>query len=1005
MKQLSAITLLAFLGLSINVNAQNFNFLWAKQLGGLSEEIGRGIAVDTNGDVFTIGSFNSTADFNPSDDPNTGTYNLTSFGNQDAYVSKLNASGNFLWAKQFGGTSTDVPRAIALDANGNIYITGQFSGTADFDPGPGAFNLTAAANEDIFVVKLNASGDLIWAKRLGGGGTDIAFSIALNAIGNISITGFFRYTADFDPGPGTFNLSSSGISEDIFVCTLDASGNFLWAKQFSGTSGERGLSIAVDAGGNVHTAGYFGGTVDFDPGPQTFNLTAVSNNNAFISKLDPSGNFIWAKQFSGSSVESNSIALDDNSNVITTGTFTGTVDFNPSPFGTYNMTSGLGYFDIFVSKLDANGDFIWAKKMGGGFGDAGVSITLDSNQNIYTTGNFWGAADFDPGDGVYTLGSAGEEDIFISKLNPSGDFVWAARMGGGIEDGGAAIDVDDSGNVYTTGRFFSINADFDPTNGTFYLTPVYMGGPFIYSDAFIEKLCQLATPTINVVGSTTLCQGSSVILEASTANSYLWSNGATTQSIMVTTSGNYSVTVSNASGCSASSTAVTVIVNPTPPPPNITPNMPAPFCQGGSVMLTSSAASSYLWSNGATTQSITVSTAGQYSVTVSNAAGCTAASLSAVPVTVLPLPTATITPDGPTTFCQGGSVILMASSASSYLWSNGATTQNIPVSTTGQYSVTITDINGCTDASPITSVTVNPIPTVTVNSPTICAGQSATLTANGAATYLWSNLATTNSITVSPTATTTYTVTGTTAGCASAPASAQVTVNPVPIVLVSSDTICAGQSATLTASGAATYLWSNGMTGSSISVNPTTITTYTVTGTTTGCASAPVSTQVIVNPLPAVNLGVDTTLQQGQVAVLNATGPGLTYLWSTGANTPTITVNSMGTYSVTVTNGSGCTATDAVVVTIIVSTADLDSKYKLTVSPNPTQGTLNIRCEGSITTQVQIFDNLGRLVLEDNSFVPDGASRTLLLDKLPSGTFHLKIAGNEFVKIVSVVKN
>jgi hypothetical protein len=267
-------------------------------------------------------------------------------------------------------------------------------------------------------------------------------------------------------------------------------------------------------------------------------------------------------------------------------------------------------------------------------------------------------------------------------------------------------------------------------------------------------------------------------------------------------------------------------------------------------------------------------------------------------------------------------------------------------------------------------------------------------------------LAITNSITVSPTATTTYTVTGTTANCASAPASAQVTVNPVPTVAVNSPTICAGQSATLTANGAATYLWSNLATTNSITVSPTATTTYTVTGTTAGCASAPVSAQVTVNLLPTVDLGPNITMSLGQDTTLDATGLGLTYMWSTLETTPTITVNSTGTYFVTVTNSStNCTATDSVVVTVTSSAPALDSKYKITVSPNPMQNTLNIRCEGGSTTLVQVFDNLGRLIIEDNSFVPDGVLRTLFLDKVPSGMYQVKIAGDGFVKVIPVVKN
>ena len=149
-KRLCIIALLAFFSLSNNVIAQNPNFLWAKQLGGANQELGNSIAVDANGNVYTAGSFQSTVDF----DPGPAIYNLTavsSFGGNDIFISKLDASGNFLWAKQLGGVLDDAGFSIAVDGNGNIYTTGYFTGTADFDPGPGTYNLNSAGTEDIFV--------------------------------------------------------------------------------------------------------------------------------------------------------------------------------------------------------------------------------------------------------------------------------------------------------------------------------------------------------------------------------------------------------------------------------------------------------------------------------------------------------------------------------------------------------------------------------------------------------------------------------------------------------------------------------------------------------------------------------------------------------------------------------------------------------------------------------------------------------------------------------------
>jgi pimeloyl-ACP methyl ester carboxylesterase len=495
-----------FFGLNNKAYPQNSNFLWAKQMGGTSSDYGNSIAVDANGNVYTTGMFQGTADF----DPNSGTNNLTSAGSNDIFVSKLDASGNFLWAKQMGGANTDQVYSIAVDANGNVYTTGLFIGTSDFNPGTGIFNLTSLGTiPDIFVSKLDASGNFLWAKKMGGTNTEQGYSIVVDANGNVYTTGIFKGTADFDPSSGTNNLTSVG-DYDIFVSKLDASGNFLWAKKMGGISWDQGSSIAVDANRNVYTTGYFFGTVDFDPGSSTYNLTATGRGT-FVSKLDSSGNFLFAKQFSagtGNAVEGNSIILDANGNIYTTGDFTGTIDFDPSS-GTYNLASP-GNNDIFVSKLDASGNFLWSKQMGGASFERGYSIAIDANGNVYTTGYFNATADFDPSSGIYNLTSAGNNDIFVSKLDVSGNFLWAKQMGGASSDNGNSIAVDANGNVYTTG-IFQGTADFNPSSGTNNLTSAgntdifvmkLKGNPVVYTlpKIYISKASLNVGQTQTIIG-------------------------------------------------------------------------------------------------------------------------------------------------------------------------------------------------------------------------------------------------------------------------------------------------------------------------------------------------------------------------------------------------------------------------------------------------------------------------------------------------------------------------
>ncbi len=373
---------------------------------------------------------------------------------------------DFEWAKQIGGTEQDDSSALALDGAGNVYTTGYFQGTVDFDPGLNTFNLTSMGNFDIFVSKLDADGNFVWAKQMGGTDFGQGYALALDGEGNVYTTGYFQGTVDFDPGPGTFNLISAG-NLDIFVSKLDANGNFVWAKRMGGTGFDVGFDLALDGEGNVFTTGSFRDTVDFDPGPDTFNLTSAGDISIFISKLDAGGNFVWAKQMGGTDYNVGlAFALDGAGNVYTTGSFEGTADFDPGP-ETFTLTSA-GSRDIFIAKLDAGGNLVWAKQMGGTSFDQVYALALDGAGNVFTTGRFAGTADFDPGPGAFNLTSAVSADIFVSKLDANGNFVWAKQMGGTAFDVGLGLALDGEDNVYTTG-YFRGTADFDPGPETFIL--------------------------------------------------------------------------------------------------------------------------------------------------------------------------------------------------------------------------------------------------------------------------------------------------------------------------------------------------------------------------------------------------------------------------------------------------------------------------------------------------------------------------------------------------------
>lgn len=469
MKQkLHLLSLLAFCVLSNLLNSQTLQ--WAKQMGGIESDYGISTDVDASGNVYSTGWFSGTADF----DPNSGISNLIAAGSDDIFVSKFDASGNFIWAKQIGGTGSDEGTSTKLDNMGNIYVTGHFEGSVDFDPGSGTNTLTSAGDYDIFILKLNTAGNFVWAKQMGGVNLDNAYSIAIDLTGSIYTIGSFSGNVDFDPGTGTSNLVSSG-ADDIFISKLDASGTFVWAKRMGGTGNDYGSCLTLDASGNMYATGSFQGTVDFDPGAGTTNLTSASSDDIYVSKFDISGNFVWAKSLGGIG-EGTTIAVDSLGNVYTGGNFLGSADFDPGA-NTFNLTA-IGSVDIFISKLDASGNFIWAKAIGGSGSEYSASLALDASGNVFITGTFSGIADLNPGTGTFNLTSAGGQDVFIAELDNLGNFLWANGIGSSGTDYGISITFDITGSMYVTGTFGGA-ADFDPSAGTANLNSVGMGDIFV----------------------------------------------------------------------------------------------------------------------------------------------------------------------------------------------------------------------------------------------------------------------------------------------------------------------------------------------------------------------------------------------------------------------------------------------------------------------------------------------------------------------------------------------
>ena len=380
------------------------------------------------------------------------------------------------WARTWGGTSADEGSAVAVDEDNNIYVTGCFYDTVDFDPGPDTDIHTSNGISDIFVSKFNPLGDHLWTKTWGGASLDQGMGIVVDFDGYVYVTGFFRADTDFDPGVGTDIHEGSG----AFLSKLDTDGNFIWAKTWGKTTGpssDVGLDVRLNMSAvQVFVVGYFDGTVDFDPGSGTTNLVSNGSTDVFITCFTYEGGFCWARGWGGTEGDTGfAVNTYPYPDLYVVGFFSGSVDFDPGAGS--DIQSGVN--DAFLSKFNQDGDYAWTKVWGGTGYDFACGVET-SGSYIYVAGSFEETVDFDPGTGIHNKTSAGASDAYLSFFYHDGSFASVKTWGSIGED--FARDVSTSGDfiVYVTG-WFEDTVDFDPGAGS--ATVISAG----LNDVFLSK--------------------------------------------------------------------------------------------------------------------------------------------------------------------------------------------------------------------------------------------------------------------------------------------------------------------------------------------------------------------------------------------------------------------------------------------------------------------------------------------------------------------------------------
>jgi len=378
---------------------------------------------------------------------------------------------NVDFAHVYGGLNYDHGLAITSDVYGNSYTGGYFQGLVDFDQSTNVNELESYGSRDGFILKLDAGGNFIWVKQMACSNPVYINKIVLNTLGELYAVGYFKGTMTLDTSSGTLSLVSSG-NFDAFVLKLDVNGNAIWAQKFGYFERDQANDVLIDANGDLLVIGGFTRKVDFDNSDAVFELTSFSTDNQdiFLLKLSPDGDFIWVKQFGGTGEDyAESITVGQSGAIYMTGYYKrGTADFDPGP-DTFILPNPGVYDKIFVVKLTADGDFVWVKQTDGFHFTRGNTIDVDTDENVYIAGYFYATQDFDPSEATFELTSNGLANIFIWKLDTDGNFIAVQHIGNSSWSQIYGSAKNAQGDIYFIGEYHE-TLDFNFSNGGHVMT-------------------------------------------------------------------------------------------------------------------------------------------------------------------------------------------------------------------------------------------------------------------------------------------------------------------------------------------------------------------------------------------------------------------------------------------------------------------------------------------------------------------------------------------------------